>query len=268
MEKPKFTGELSCLNCNFLMSNQKQESEKLNMKIEELVELIVKAEEIFNTNYIRDTKDYRGNSFISEIFDNTREMYKRIETHQILSKKDAYEDFICLLCMKLTNNPNLCVSCDKSCCLECEIKLNNGCPHCMNQPYVTRSFVRFEKKFFDSIEVKCPYDCGEILLNENYNTHLNTCIKKIKTFICNNCKKIIETSASNEEMTNDHMRICRKACNFCHEDYSLMYYIKHEANCLERIIINLKKFIEKSKQNQQTEEFKTIVRCLRNILDS
>ena len=240
------------------------------MKYEELVGLIFKVEELFDSIFIpnNNEKEKGKNHFIKELVDNAKDNSKRIDTYKIVSDEDVYEDFICLVCKELTNNLNFCTSCDKNCCLECMIKLNDICPNCRKGPYVTRGFTRNEKKIFNTIKIKCPYDCGEISSNEKYNSHLNSCVKNIKTFICNNCKKIIETPASNQEFINDHMKICLKDCNFCYENYSLMDYSKHESICLDRIINSLKKFIEKSKENPQTDEFKTIVRYIRNILDS
>ncbi len=224
-------------NCFNLVCNQIQELERHKMKIDS----------IFKPNYNEQEKG--ENNFIKELVDNAKDNSKRIETYQIVSDEVMYEDFICIVCLELTNNLNCCAFCDKTSCLECKIKLNDICPYCRSQPYITRGFTRNEKKTFNNIKIKCPNDCGEISSNENYKSHLNSCIKRIKTFICNYCKNIIEAPASNQEFINDHMKICSKNCNFCQKNYSLMDFNKHESICLDRIINSLKKIIEKSKEN-------------------
>ena len=160
----------------------------------------------------------------------------------------------------------MCADCEKCTCNECIKKINNSCLNCKLEPYENRNFTKFEKKILNSIKINCPNDCGEISSYETLQTHLKICKNKIKTFKCKNCEKIIETQAFNEDIINEHLRICEKLCKFCGTKCNLLNFYLHESKCLDRISNIFSKFLEWISINKDTEEFKMIIRFLRNFL--
>ena len=159
----------------------------------------------------------------------------------------------------------MCVDCEKSTCNEC-IKKINSCPNCKLEPIETRNFIRFEKKIFNSIKINCPNGCEEISSYETFQPHLKICKNNIKTFKCKNCEKIIETQAFNEDIINEHLRICEKLCKFCGKKCNLLNVYLHESKCLERISNIFSKFLEWISINKDMEEFMMIVRFFRKFL--
>ena len=141
-----------------------------------------------------------------------------------------------------------------------------SCPNCKKEPYETRNFSRIEKNLFNSIKIKCPNDCGEILSYETYCPHLNFCKNNIKTFKCQNCEKKFETKACNQDIVNEHLNSCEKICKFCREKFNLLNFCLHERKCLERILKIFSKFLDYMSHNQESEDFKTIMSFIRKFL--
>ena len=93
------------------------------------------------------------------------------------SFKFAAEDFICLICKNIVNEPKKCSSCDKLFCNNCitdgSKKSHNQCPmKCggtrIDQP--GRTILNILSK----IEFKCRL-CAKITTYEKYSKHLNEC---------------------------------------------------------------------------------------------
>jgi len=147
----------------------------------------------------------------------------------------------------------MCVFCEKSCCKDCVTKLNDTCPNCCKKPYETRGFSRHEKKYYNSIRIKCPLECGEISSCETYYSHLNNCRNNTQKFECKNCAKIIETQSSNQDNVNIHLNFCKKKCNYCYKSFPLVHYNKHESKCIERITKMIGKVLEWIIENQNID---------------
>jgi hypothetical protein len=178
--------------------------------------------------------------FISEIDDNSKNCSRKIDTNLIITDENFYENFICVVCLELSDNLNVCVKCEKICCKECIGNLIDNCPICRQKPFFTRPLCRSLTNIFNSLRLKCPYQCGEILFYERYHNHLDTCKNKIKTFKCYNCNEIFQIhTLIDSEIINTHLSKCQKKCNYCNSNVPLIKYIQHESECIDKILLDI-----------------------------
>jgi len=223
-------------------SNQIEQTNRLNSEKQKLIELIVEIEKFleakrkFELNSLRNIEDI----FITQINNqNFKSPFTKIDLNLIISEEKIYENLICIVCLDLSDNPNACEKCEKICCKECIKKIDDTCPFCRYKPYSTRALSLIEKSILNSLKLNCPYECGEIIYYERYHYHLNTCRNKLKTFNCNNCKEIFELqSYPYTDIVNTHLSKCEKKCIYCSLKIPLIDFVRHEYECLEKILLS------------------------------
>lgn len=147
------------------------------------------------------TQSFNNNSKNEDIF---------IDPDQIVNK-DLYcnisEAVTCIICSCMILDPVKCKSCENHFCKACVLtwtKKNNSCPYrCQNPTFEEGS--RLLKNMLNKFEIRCPENCGSILLYEIYYKHVSDC--KIKAINCPCCgssvKKDNKGVKSFENMKNE-----------------------------------------------------------------
>ncbi len=180
------------------------------------------------------------------------------------------QDFECLACFHIVNEPKVCAECEKLICQEClEIwwsektrsnfinHLNNNkekeCIHC-KKTFYDLFMPRIVRNSLNSIVIKCP----NFNSNTNNNTlninnekyckesfeyqyllqHLENCKLTKREAVCNFCKEIIQTTNEKIEIYN-HLKICSLAdivCENCNRIIPRKKFEKHKSKCEKKYI--------------------------------
>ena len=82
-------------------------------------------------------------------------------------------EIYCPICQCILINPYKCTKCENSFCFTCITKwkqISNTCPFKCKDAEFTES--KLIQQLLSKLKVKCPNNCGEILLYNNYILHL------------------------------------------------------------------------------------------------
>jgi hypothetical protein len=142
------------------------------------------------------------------------------------------DEFRCLICVKLVNNPNHCLNCEEIFCQKCledYLKYNyDKCPHCQKMRFLTKKSIKL-MKIINSSNIKCP-NCPEVIRYEQFNDHSSKC----KFYICKKCN--IQLPVQNENELVNHLNECFDICKYCKKKLPLSILKSHETSC--NLLIN------------------------------
>ncbi len=149
----------------------------------------------------------KENIIIIEVaYINNLEYFKKVE-----------ESVICNICCNILNNPKTCSVCENFYCSSCLIDWNKNdldlkCPmKCPNSNF-NNSTPRVFKNIISQLEFTCIKECGSIILYNDYISHVNSCMGKLKS--CPVCSSLIckdkldqynenlKLKLENEDLTN------------------------------------------------------------------
>ena len=229
----------------------------------------------------------------SEIIIKKDFIFLELETKYFkLTKKDEnssiknIQDFECLACFHIVNDPIVCAECEKLICKEClgkwwqeKSSRDKLCIHC-KKTFYELFMPRIVRNTMNCINIKCPNknSCGEIFEYQNLKKHLESCKYTKRKALCNYCCTEFETSNEGKEISlhvlncplalvkcefcnqeihknkiNNHKKFCNQKftkCPDCLVSLDVNEYIKHSK---EECILNLKNFYE-GKYNQYVSD--------------
>jgi len=110
--------------------------------------------------------------------------------------KNTIENFNCLICANIVNNPVECrefskLFCGK--CIEGAIGKNNRCPNCLFSPFQANKFNLLLKNLLEESEFKCPLFCGKVIKYRQFYSHEQECKNTKFLFNCSLCKLDVNT---------------------------------------------------------------------------
>lgn len=171
-----------------------------------------------------------------------------IETKYFKLSKDTrathipnIQDFECLACFHIVNDPKVCAECEKLVCQECletwwseKTSKDKECIHC-KKTFYDLFMPRIVRNSLNSIVIKCPNKngCKANFEYQHLLKHLEVCKFTRREAVCNFCREVFNTTNEKCEILK-HLAECPLAnviCQFCDKTVSRKKLLNHQAKC-------------------------------------
>jgi hypothetical protein len=175
------------------------------------------------------------------------------------------DQFSCVFCLKLVDNPKNCINCEVIFCQKCledYLTYNDKCPRCEEKPFLTKKSIML-MRILNSSKIQCG-NCPQVFQYDQLDVHSLSCIKANKIYICKKCNAQLPIQNENELV--NHLDQCLESCQYCKKDVPLSLLKSHENSCrwVIRFILRccLEYFDNINKQN-----YANLAMCAREILN-
>ena len=163
---------------------------------------------------------------------------KKIEYKEILnmklgeefctSVKQIYQDYSCLYCLNIVEDPVYISCCESLFCRECFNFIGKKCPNCRKE-IEEIPIHRIVKKHLLELQFNCPLGCLQSFSYEQKTKHFLECKhNQIIIPTCSLCNSNIRDSLK------EHSKICEKLvfkCLFCNEATCKLELEEHIKEC-------------------------------------
>jgi len=112
------------------------------------------------------------------------------------------ENYDCVICFELAEEPFLSSCCDNLFCKSCIGKLRN-CPMCQKEGLKGKEAGKFVKRIIGNMAKKCP-DCNQTTTVSEFKTHIMKCPKKKISCPDPNCSKSMNKKDLLKHIMGDH----------------------------------------------------------------
>ena len=177
-----------------------------------------------------------NNNRLKEIHEEIEKIkYKEIRNIKVdsdfcIDEKKVYEDYTCLICTNIVENPVSCFHCESMFCRDCTENIyDKKCPNC-REHFEEKNIGRFVKAQLTKLEFQCPLNCSKTINYEQKEKHFSEC--KNKNEIEPKCSICNMAILSNLE---EHSKQCEKLkceCPFCNLSLSKLELNNHLNNCV------------------------------------
>ena len=164
------------------------------------------------------------------------------------SEKQIYQDYSCLYCLNIVEDPVYISCCESVFCRDCSNFIGKKCPNCRKE-IEEIPMPRMIKKFLFELKFDCPLGCLQSFSYEQKAKHFSECNNKHQIIpTCSLCNSNISDSLK------EHSKICEKLvskCLFCNEATCKLELEEHIKKCKCYL-----KYCEHCKTNTQTNSNK------------
>jgi len=186
------------------------------------------------------------------------ENYELTENLYHGTERRIIENFYCLICLSIVNDPVKCSDCSKfycRICIEYAILNKNRCPNCLNSPFNKDKIDLFIMNLLNESEFICPLNCGKIIRHCQQDLHKKQCPLMIRFFRCNLCK--IDVGEDNEFVHKEKCEFLKTRCAGCNQEVNKMDFQIHLKDCQKQLNYcdRLKIYYEKKNDEAYKEEF-------------
>ena len=153
--------------------------------------------------------------------------------------KDLPDDYQCMICAKVLNEPHLTDCCGQHFCQACleqwfKKQAKKICPHCRSEIFAHMRYIPLKRKI-DDLEVYCPNQnegCKEIMKLGTLGDHKNKC-GFAKVTCTQGCGKFIFRKELNQHYNNECSKR-RIKCKYCGKvDHYEVISGEHTTTCRE-----------------------------------
>jgi len=184
-------------------------------------------------------------------------------------KTEIVENFNCLICLIIVDNPVKCGNCSKLYCETCIenslIKNIDRCPHCLSSPFNKDHIDLLRKEILDETQFRCPLECGQVIRYSEKEKHKKEC-KNIQRFNkCSLCN--FEVGQNNKDVHQKDCSLLKSSCVSCDESLIILDYENHLKTCKNQMKIceELNIFYSFKYEEAYKQEFKELLSTFENF---